>query len=133
MVDEALALVEKTGFRFYEAELHRLQGELLLKQAAALDLADDLFQQDLKALTGDNPDDLAKGQGIPLGIGKNSVIEGALIDKNARIGKDVIIKPFPHNTELDKDEYFVRDGVVVIPKRAVIHSGTVIAPEKPAE
>ncbi|MBW2392222.1 MAG: hypothetical protein JRE83_02690 [Deltaproteobacteria bacterium] len=34
MVDEALALVEKTGFRFYEAELHRLQGELLLKQAA---------------------------------------------------------------------------------------------------
>jgi len=52
----------------------------------------------------DNPDDLAKGQGVPLGIGKNSVIEGALIDKNARIGKDVIIKPFPRGTELDKDE-----------------------------
>ena len=34
MVAEALALVEKTGFRFYEAELRRLQGELLLKQAA---------------------------------------------------------------------------------------------------
>jgi predicted ATPase len=34
MVAEALALVEKNGFRFYEAELHRLQGELLLKQAA---------------------------------------------------------------------------------------------------
>jgi class 3 adenylate cyclase/predicted ATPase len=34
MVAEALALVEKTGFRFYEAELHRLQGELLLKQVA---------------------------------------------------------------------------------------------------
>ena len=33
MVAEALALVEKTGFRFYEAELCRLQGELLLKQA----------------------------------------------------------------------------------------------------
>ena len=81
----------------------------------------------------DNPDDLAKGQGVPLGIGKNSVIEGALIDKNARIGKDVIIKPFPHGTELDKDEYVVRDGVVVIPKRAVIHSGTVITPEKPAD
>jgi predicted ATPase len=34
MVAQALALVEKTGFRFYEAELRRLQGELLLKQAA---------------------------------------------------------------------------------------------------
>ncbi|MEE9569205.1 MAG: hypothetical protein V3W37_07455, partial [Candidatus Binatia bacterium] len=34
MVAEALALVEKAGFRFYEAELHRLQGELLLRQAA---------------------------------------------------------------------------------------------------
>jgi predicted ATPase/energy-coupling factor transporter ATP-binding protein EcfA2 len=34
MVVEALALVEKTGFCFYEAELRRLQGELLLKQAA---------------------------------------------------------------------------------------------------
>lgn len=32
MVAEALALVEKTGFRFYEAELYRLQGELLLRQ-----------------------------------------------------------------------------------------------------
>jgi len=81
----------------------------------------------------DNPDDLAKGQGIPLGIGKNSVIEGALIDKNARIGKGVIIKPFPRGTELDKDDYYVRDGVVVIPKRAVIHPGTVIAPEKSPE
>jgi predicted ATPase len=34
VVAEALALVEKTDFRFYEAELRRLQGELLLKQAA---------------------------------------------------------------------------------------------------
>jgi predicted ATPase len=34
MVAEALALVEKTGFRFYESELRRLQGELLLNQAA---------------------------------------------------------------------------------------------------
>jgi class 3 adenylate cyclase/predicted ATPase len=32
-VAKALTLVEKSGFRFYEAELHRLQGELLLKQS----------------------------------------------------------------------------------------------------
>ncbi len=81
----------------------------------------------------DNPDDLSKGKGIPLGIGKNSVIEGALIDKNARIGEGVIIKPFPRGTERDHDEYVVRDGTVVVPKRAVIPAGTVIAPEKPAD
>jgi len=77
----------------------------------------------------DNPEDLKKGSGVPLGIGKNSVIEGALIDKNARIGDNVIIKPFPLGTELDEDDWVVRDGVVVIPKRAVIPAGTVIAPE----
>jgi predicted ATPase len=35
MVADALALVEKTGFRFYEAELHRLKGELLLNHTAS--------------------------------------------------------------------------------------------------
>jgi glucose-1-phosphate adenylyltransferase len=81
----------------------------------------------------DNPDDLEKGRGIPLGVGKNCVIEGALIDKNARIGEGVVIKPFPRGTELDEDEYNVRDGIVVVPKRAVIMPGSVIAPEKPAD
>ena len=79
----------------------------------------------------DNPEDLAKGQGIPLGIGKNSVIEGALIDKNARIGEGVVIKPFPPGTDTDFEDWVVRDGIVVIPKRAVIPPNTVIAPEKP--
>jgi len=77
----------------------------------------------------DNPVDLEKGKGIPLGIGKNSVIEGALIDKNARIGEGVVIKPFPRGTESDHDNWVVRDGIVVIPKRAIIPNGTVIAPD----
>jgi class 3 adenylate cyclase/predicted ATPase len=38
VVAEALALVQKTGFIFYEAELRRLQGELLLRQAVPDDL-----------------------------------------------------------------------------------------------
>jgi len=67
---------------------------------------------------------------VPLGIGRNCVIEGALIDKNARIGEGVIIKPFPLGTEIDHNDWVVRDGIVVIPKRAVIRPGTVIAPEK---
>ena len=77
----------------------------------------------------DSAEEMAKS-GIPIGIGKNSVIQGALIDKNARIGEGVVIKPFPPGTEIDGEDWVVRDGLVVIPKRAVIPSGTVIAPDR---
>ena len=47
-LSKALALVEKTGERYYEAELHRLQGELLLQQAASeASHAEACFQQAL--------------------------------------------------------------------------------------
>ncbi|RPI33481.1 MAG: glucose-1-phosphate adenylyltransferase [Chloroflexota bacterium] len=66
---------------------------------------------------------------IPLGIGPNCQIEGAIIDKNARLGQGVIIRPFPRGAELDYDLWVVRDGIVVIPKSTTIPEGTVIAPE----
>jgi predicted ATPase len=47
-LSEALTLVEKTGERYYEAELHRLKGELLLQQAAPeVSHAETCFQQSL--------------------------------------------------------------------------------------
>lgn len=67
--------------------------------------------------------------GIPLGIGRGCHIEGAIIDKNARLGPGVIIKPFPRGTELDSKDWAVRDGIVVIAKNTVLPAGTVIAPE----
>jgi len=66
---------------------------------------------------------------VPLGIGPNSQIEGALIDKNPRIGKNVIIRPYPPGTEIEGDRWDVRDGIVVIPKGTTIPAGTVIGPE----
>ncbi|NPV85389.1 MAG: glucose-1-phosphate adenylyltransferase [Anaerolineae bacterium] len=69
------------------------------------------------------------GADIPLGIGSNCSIEGAIIDKNARLGSDVVIRPFPRGTDLDGDNWVVRDGIVVIPKNAVIPHGTIISPE----
>jgi glucose-1-phosphate adenylyltransferase len=68
-------------------------------------------------------------QSIRIGIGKSCQIEGAIIDKNARLGEKVIIERFPAGTDIDHDNWFVRDGIVVIPKNAVIPSGTVIKPE----
>jgi len=67
---------------------------------------------------------------IPLGIGPDCHVEGAILDKNARLGKGVVIKPFPHGTDLDRETWFVRDGIVVIPKNTVIAAGTRIAPKE---
>jgi glucose-1-phosphate adenylyltransferase len=66
--------------------------------------------------------------GIPLGIGSNCQIEGAILDKNVRIGEGVIIRPFPQGTELDRQLFAVQDGIVVIPKDTVLPSGTRIEP-----
>jgi glucose-1-phosphate adenylyltransferase len=66
--------------------------------------------------------------GLNIGIGPGSQIEGAIIDKNVRLGKNVIIKPFPVGTEIDNDFWSVRDGIVVVPKRSVIPDGTIIRP-----
>ena len=66
--------------------------------------------------------------GAPVGIGKNCQIEGAIIDKNASIGDNVVIKPFPVDENRDTDLYMVREGIVVIQKHKVIPAGTVIQP-----
>ena len=67
--------------------------------------------------------------GLPaIGIGKGSRITGAIIDRDVRIGAGVEIAPFPPGTNLDKGNWSVRDGVVVIPHHAVIPERTFIAP-----
>jgi len=68
-----------------------------------------------------------EAKGVPrIGIGKNARIENAIIDKNARIGDDVVISPEGKPDTVDHPMYYVRDGIVIIPKNAVIPSGTVI-------
>jgi glucose-1-phosphate adenylyltransferase len=63
-----------------------------------------------------------------LGIGSNCDIEGAILDKNVRLGDGVVIRPFPRGSEQDGDGWVVRDGIVVLPKDSSIASGTRIAP-----
>lgn len=75
----------------------------------------------------DKPDDK---HGVHIGVGAGSDIEGAILDKNARIGERVVIRPFPRG--VDRDDIFpvvIRDGIVVVPKDKVVPAGTVIAPE----
>src|SRR5207245_751190 len=58
-----------------------------------------------------------------IGIGRNCVIDRAIIDKNARIADGVVITPEGKPPNFDADNYFIRDGLVVIPKNAVIPAG----------
>jgi glucose-1-phosphate adenylyltransferase len=71
--------------------------------------------------------DRHESEGQPrVGIGAHCKIENAIIDKNARIGNNVVISPAGKPENVDHEHYFVRDGIVIIPKDAVIPHGTVI-------
>ncbi|MDL5046540.1 glucose-1-phosphate adenylyltransferase [Oscillatoria amoena NRMC-F 0135] len=74
---------------------------------------------------GDKKSDRDKG--IPaVGIGHHCHITRAIIDKNARIGNDVRISPEGKPAEMDGPNFYVREGIVCIPKNAVVPDGTVI-------
>jgi len=65
--------------------------------------------------------------GAPLmGIGHGSVIERTIVDKNARIGDGVRITPDGKAANFDGPNFYVRDGLVVIPKNAIVPDGTII-------
>jgi len=68
-----------------------------------------------------------KTRGIPpVGVGSDSIIEGAIIDKNARIGRGVRIVNQAGVKEKDGDGYYIREGIVVVPKNSILPDGTVI-------
>lgn len=62
----------------------------------------------------------------PIGIGKNTSITHAIIDHNARIGNNVIIKGSKRLKDFDGEGYAIRDGIVVVLKDAVIPDGAKI-------
>jgi glucose-1-phosphate adenylyltransferase len=64
--------------------------------------------------------------GVPVGIGANSKVRDAIIDKNARIGRNVRIENSRQLRDFDGGNFYIRDGIVIIPKSAVVEDGTVI-------
>jgi len=61
---------------------------------------------------------------VPYGIGKNCTIDHTIVDKNARIGDGSVVSPEGKPSTMDGDNFYVRDGIVIIPKSAVIPAGT---------
>ncbi|MBJ7258878.1 MAG: glucose-1-phosphate adenylyltransferase, partial [Chthoniobacterales bacterium] len=57
----------------------------------------------------------------PIGVGRNTTINDAIVDKNARIGERVVISPAGKPDNMDSENFCIRDGVVIVPKNAVIH------------
>jgi len=72
----------------------------------------------------ETPQECEECAGLPnRGIGRQCQINHAIIDKNARIGDGVIITPHLGKQDEEGDCYFVRDGVVIIPKNAIVPDG----------
>jgi glucose-1-phosphate adenylyltransferase len=63
---------------------------------------------------------------IPVGIGEGVSIRRAIIDKNARIGAGAVIHGSDDRGDEDHDEWYVRDGILIVQKGAVIPPGSVL-------
>jgi glucose-1-phosphate adenylyltransferase len=61
-----------------------------------------------------------------MGIGQRCHIRRAIIDKNARIGDDVQLVNHQGVVETDQDNYFIRDSIIIVPRKGIIASGTVV-------
>lgn len=61
-----------------------------------------------------------------IGVGENAVIKGAIIDKNARIGRNVTIRYIPDRPDEETENWVSRDGIIIVPKGATLRDGEVI-------
>ncbi len=61
-----------------------------------------------------------------IGIGQHTRVDHAIVDKNARIGDHCVLTPAGKPAEVDHPLYYIRDGILIIPKDAVIPNGTII-------
>lgn len=69
-------------------------------------------------------EELEENAGLPArGVGANCSITRAILDKNARIGDGVVVTSHLGKPNEDGDCYYVRDGIVIIPKNTVVPDG----------
>jgi glucose-1-phosphate adenylyltransferase len=60
---------------------------------------------------------------IPLGIGRDVVLDRVIVDKNARIGDGVRLVNSAGVEEADGDGYYIRNGIIIVPKGARVPEG----------
>ena len=68
----------------------------------------------------------SRQRGVPrMGIGQRCHIRGAIIDKNAQVGDDVVLVNTARADQADADHYCIRDSVIIVPRNGIVPSGTV--------
>jgi glucose-1-phosphate adenylyltransferase len=63
---------------------------------------------------------------IPLGIGRDVVLDRVIVDKNARIGDGVRLVNEAGVDHADGEGYFIRNGIIIVPKSARVGAGVVV-------
>ena len=72
-------------------------------------------------------EDADRPEGVPpLGIGPNVVLDRVVVDKNARIGEGARLVNEKNVDQADGDGYYIRGGIIVVPKGGVIQPGTIV-------
>jgi glucose-1-phosphate adenylyltransferase len=66
------------------------------------------------------------GQQPPVGIGPHAVLDRVIVDKNARIGEGARLVNEAGVQDLDGDGYYIRSGIIVVPKNGIVKPGTVV-------
>ncbi len=64
--------------------------------------------------------------GVPLGIGPGVELDRVIVDKNARIGEGARLTNAQGRRDFDGPGYYIREGILIVPKGAVIPPGTVV-------
>jgi glucose-1-phosphate adenylyltransferase len=70
---------------------------------------------------GEPPGDLPA-----IGVGKDVVLDRVILDKNARIGDGARLVNEQNVEQADGDGYWIRGGIIVVPKNGVIRPGVVV-------
>jgi glucose-1-phosphate adenylyltransferase len=63
---------------------------------------------------------------LPLGVGANAVLDRVIVDKNARIGEGARLVNERDIQDVDGDGYYIRSGIIIVPKNGVVKAGTVV-------
>ena len=66
-----------------------------------------------------------EGDGPPMGVGADSVLDRVIVDKNARIGAGVRLTNEAGVQNADGNGYYIRNGIIIVPKWSVVPAGTV--------
>jgi glucose-1-phosphate adenylyltransferase len=108
-IDERCAIEQSViGIRAYIRAGTRVTRSVLLGA--------DFYESDDEApARGDNP---------RLGIGRDVILDRVIVDKNARIGDGVRLTNEAGVQEANGEGYYIRGGIIIVPKDGVIKAGT---------